>query len=172
MTDCAFNRSRSSSVKTLVGLMSFAGLMAAPALSQAQVVAGDTAVVQVLLDGGVLNPTTVAVRDNVAFLVEGQLSLIGQVANPFQVVTVALDGTGLLADTVPLPGDNFFPEGIALDADTNDLFVGSLITGEVVKIPAGTFTAEAFAPPAPDALTRGAVGAEINEANDLAFVCD
>jgi hypothetical protein len=36
----------------------------------------------------------VAVRDNVAFLVEGQLSLIGQVANPFQVLTVALDGTG------------------------------------------------------------------------------
>lgn len=122
--------------------------------------------------GGVLNPTTVAVRDDVAFLVEGQLSLIGQVANPFQVVTVALDGTGLLADTVQLPGADFFPEGIALDADTDDLFVGSLVTGSVVKIPAGTFTAEEFAAPAPAALTRGAVGAEVNEVNNLVFVCD
>jgi hypothetical protein len=56
-------------------------VMPVPALSHAQVVAGDTASVQVLLNGGVLNPTTVAVRDNVAFLAEGQLSLIGQVAN-------------------------------------------------------------------------------------------
>src|SRR5688572_3267576 len=78
------NRSRSSSLTALVGLLSFAGLMTTPALSQAQVVAGDSASVQVLLDGGVLNPTTVAIRDNVAFLVEGQLSLIGQVPNPFQ----------------------------------------------------------------------------------------
>src|SRR5688572_6462313 len=102
------HRSSNISRSALAGLMSFAGLMAAPALSQAQVAAGDTASVQVLLNGGVLNPTTVAVRDNVAFLVEGQLSLIGQVANPFQVLTVALDGTGLLADTIQLPGADFF----------------------------------------------------------------
>ena len=168
MTHRASNISRS----TLAGLMSFAGLMAVPVLSQAQVAAGDTASVQVLLNGGVLNPTTVAVRDNVAFLVEGQLSLIGQVANPFQVLTVALDGTGLLADTIQLPGADFFPEGIALDADTNDLFVGSLVTGALVKIPAGTFTAEEFAAPAPAVLARGAVGLEVNEANDVVFVCD
>lgn len=172
MTHRASNRSHSSSLTHLAGLLSFAGLMATPALSQAQVVAGDSAAVQVLLNGGVLNPTTVAIRDNVAFLVEGQLSLIGQVANPFQVVTVALDGTGLLADTIQLPGADFFPEGIALDADTDDLFVGSLVTGAVVKIPAGTFTAEEFAAPAPAALTRGAVGAEVNEVNNLVFVCD
>jgi sugar lactone lactonase YvrE len=172
MTHRASNRSRSSSLTTLAGLMSFAGLMAAPALSQAQVVAGDSASVQVLLDGGVLNPTTVAVRDNVAFLVEGQLSLIGQVANPFQVVTVALDGTGLLPDTVQLPGADFFPEGIALDANTNDLFVGSLVTGSLVKVPSGTFTAEEFAAPAPAVLARGAVGLEVNEVNNVVFVCD
>ena len=168
----ASNRSRSSSLTALVGLMSFVGLMAAAAPSQAQVVAGDSANVQVLLNGGVLNPTTVAVRDNVAFLVEGQLSLIGQVANPFQVVTVALDGTGLLADTVQLPGADFFPEGIALDATTNDLFVGSLVTGSLVKIPAGTFTAEEFVAPAPAVLARGAVGLEVNEVNNVVFVCD
>lgn len=172
MTHRSTNRSHSRSLTQLAGFMSLAGLMATPALSQAQVVAGDSASVQVLLDGGVLNPTTVAVRDNVAFLVEGQLSLVGQVANPFQVVTVALDGTGLLADTIQLPGADFFPEGIALDADTDDLFVGSLVTGSVVKIPAGTFTAEEFAAPAPAALQRGAVGAEVNEVNNVVFVCD
>jgi sugar lactone lactonase YvrE len=41
-----------------------------------------------------------------------------------------------------------------------------------VRIPNGTFTAEAFAAPAPDVLTRGAVGAEVNEANNVIFVCD
>jgi len=174
MIDCAFDRSRASSMKTrLLGLLSFAGLMAAPTSGQAQeVVAGNSGSIQVLLNGGVVNPTTVAVRDNVAFLVEGQLSLVGQVANPFKVVTVALDGTGLLADTVPLPGDDFFPEGIALDAATNDLFVGSLQTGAVVKIPANTFTAQDFAAPAPAVLQRGAVGLEVDNTSGVVWACD
>ncbi|HTV19871.1 MAG TPA: hypothetical protein VMG12_14400, partial [Polyangiaceae bacterium] len=153
--------------------MSFAGLMAAPASSQAQeVVAGNSGSIQVLLDGGVVNPTTVAVRDNVAFLVEGQLSLLGQAAQPFKVVTVALDGSGLLQDTVPLPGNDFFPEGIALDAATNDLYVGSIQNGSIVKIPAGTFNAQNFAAPAPAVLTRGAFGLEVDNVNDVVWACD
>src|SRR5262245_57745418 len=63
----------------LAGLLALAGAVAVPAISQAQVVAGDTAVSQVLLADadGVINPTTVAVRDGVAFVAEGQLNRVG-----------------------------------------------------------------------------------------------
>ena len=66
-------RATASMGRRLVGLVPFAAVLAMPALSQAQVVAGNTAVLEVLDDGGIINPTTVAVRDGVAFVAEGQL---------------------------------------------------------------------------------------------------
>jgi sugar lactone lactonase YvrE len=168
MSKRAFNLKSAS-----VALMSLAGALAVPALSQAQeVIAGDTGAIQILVDDGVINPTTVAVRDNVAFLVEGQLGRVGQLGGLFKVVTVGLDGSGLLGDVVALPGNDFFPEGITLDPVTNDLFVGSIFNGTVVKIPAGEFTAEVFAQEAPAALQRGAVGTKVDNVNNLLFVCD
>jgi sugar lactone lactonase YvrE len=166
MFDHALNLNR------LVGLATFAGVLASPALSQAQVIAGDTAQVQVLLDAGVINPTTVAVRDNVAFLSEGQLGRVGQVGGIFKVLTVALDGTGLLNNVVLLPGNDFFPEGITLDPVTNDLFVGSVFQGTIVKIPAGTFTPQVIAGRAPSTLQRGAVGLKVDNVNNVLFACD
>jgi sugar lactone lactonase YvrE len=171
MSNRAFNLKAAS--HRLVGLLSLAGALAVPALSHAQeVVAGDTGALQILLDDGVINPTTVAVRDGVAFLSEGQLGRVGQLGGLFKVVTVALDGTGLLGDVVALPGNDFFPEGITLDPVTNDLFVGSIFNGTVVKIPAGELTAEVFAQEAPAALQRGAVGTKVDNVNNLLFVCD
>jgi sugar lactone lactonase YvrE len=162
----------SLNLNRLVGLATFAGVLAAPALSQAQVVAGDTAQVQVLLDVGVTNPTTVAVRDNVAFLSEGQLGRVGVVGGLFKVVTVALDGTGLLNDIIQLPGNDFFPEGITLDPVTNDLFIGSIFQGTIVKVADGSLTPVNFAPRAPSTLQRGAVGLKVDNVNNLLFACD
>jgi sugar lactone lactonase YvrE len=175
MFDHAFDLKSGASAVTrrLVGLVPFAAVLASSAPGHAQeVVAGDTGSIQVLVDAGVVNPTTVAVRDGVAFVAEGQLGRIGQLGGLFRVVTVALDGTGLVGNNVALPGNDFFPEGISLDPVTNDLFVGSAFNGSVVKIPSGTFTAEQFAQPAPAALTRGALGNKVDNVNNLLWVCD
>ena len=129
----AFKRKLATSVlvRRLVGLLPFAAVMASPALGQAQTVAGATGSIQVLADAGIVTPTTVAVRDGVAFVAEGQLARLGQLGGLFKVVTVALDGSGLLDDIIRLPGNDFFPEGISLDPVTNDLFVGSAFNGTV-----------------------------------------
>src|SRR5688500_9161685 len=126
MLDHAFDLKFKTSTlgRRLLGLVPVAAVLASPALSHAQevVLAGDTGSIQVLVDAGVINPTTVAVRDGVAFVAEGQLGRIGQLGGLFKVVTVALDGSGLLGNVVLLPGNDFFPEGISLDPVTNDLF--------------------------------------------------
>jgi sugar lactone lactonase YvrE len=158
--------------RRLVGLIPFAAVLASPALSQAQVVAGNTGSIQVLADAGIVNPTTVAVRDGVAFVAEGQLGRIGQVGGLFKVVTVDLNGGGVLGDIIRLPGNDFFPEGITLDPVTNDLFIGSIFNGTVVKVPADSLTAEIFAEAAPTVLTRGAFGSKVDNVNGLLWVCD
>jgi sugar lactone lactonase YvrE len=158
--------------RRLVGLVPFAAVLATPALSQAQVIAGNTGVIQVLSDGEIINPTTVAVRDGVAFVAEGQLGRVGVLGGAFQVVTVDLNGAGVLNDIIRLPGNDFFPEGITLDPVTNDLFIGSIFNGTVVKVPGGSLTAEVFAGPAPDVLTRGAFGSKVDNVNNLLWVCD
>ena len=172
MFDRAFNPKRAASAigRRLVGLVPFAAVMAAPALSQAQVITADTGVLEVLEDQGIINPTTVAVRDGVAFVSEGQLGRVGVLGGLFKVVTVALDGTGLLDDFVALPGNDFFPEGITLNPVTNDLFVGSIFQGEVVKIAAGTFTAQTIIQEG--VLQRGAVGTKVDPTGSVLFVCD
>jgi len=158
--------------RRLVGLVPFAAVLAMPAVSQAQVVAGNTAVLQVLDDGGIINPTTVAVRDGVAFVAEGQLGRFGQVGGFFQAVTVDLNGGGLLDDAIVLRDNDFFPEGITLDPVTNDLFIGSLFDGTIVKVPNGSLTPEIFADEIPNALTRGAVGLKVDNVNNLLWACD
>src|SRR6185437_6167508 len=44
-------------------------------------------------------------------------------------------------DKIPLFGENFFPEGIAIRAD-GTLYVGSALTGEIVRIAPGLAKAE------------------------------
>lgn len=165
-------RATSAFGRRIAGLVPFAAVLAMPALSQAQVVAGATGSIQVLADAGIINPTTVAVRDGVAFVSEGQLGRIGQLGGLFKVVTVDLNGAGVLGDVVLLPGNDFFPEGITLDPVTNDLFVGSIFNGTIVKVPNGELTAEIFANEAPNVLTRGAVGLKVDNVNNLLWACD
>lgn len=79
-------------------------------------------------------------------------------------------GPGLLC-SFQLPGDSFFPEGIALNGETSDIYVGSLSSGDIARIPDGTARAELL-PLADDDLKNGAVGMITNAAGDTLFVCD
>src|SRR5262245_13052208 len=64
-----------------------------------------------------LGPTTAAFRGTSVFVVNGQLDQRGgSPVLPFTVVGFPLAG-GAINATIDLPDENFFPEGIAADAD-------------------------------------------------------
>ena len=121
---------------------------------------------------GLRAPTTAAVRGNNLWVVNGQLSgLFGGPApmQPFNVVSLPLTGGDLTDAVVVLPGDTFYPEGIAAAAD-GTLYVGSLNLGTVVKVPADSTTASAFV--APGVAQRGVVGLTVDDTRNLLWFCD
>ncbi|MFF7747988.1 SMP-30/gluconolactonase/LRE family protein [Streptomyces sp. NPDC007971] len=76
------------------------------------------------------------------------------------VATVAATAPTAVAATAPristaftLPGDRAYPEGIALDARTGDVYVGSYTTGAVYRAAAGHRRAEVFLPAGTDGRT-------------------
>ena len=71
------------------------------------------------------------------------------------------------AEAFELPGDGFYPEGIAADGD--DLYVGSLATGQVVRISVCDETVETFIEA--EELTS-AVGLRVDADRDLLWVCN
>jgi hypothetical protein len=136
----------------------------------------DTGKVTVLADTGFQVPTTVAVRGKDAWVPQGQLgSYVGtpplQPATlPFKVDSVPLAGGGIGAPAISLPGnDQLFPEGIAA-AEDGTLYVGSMKTGKVFKVPAGSTTATQFG--ADGVLKRGALGLEVDAKHGLLWACD
>jgi hypothetical protein len=56
--------------------------------------------------------------------------------------------------SLTVPGDNFFPESIAA-TPAGTLFVGSLVTGEILRFRPGSTTAETFVPAGVNAGTTG-----------------
>jgi len=71
-------------------------------------------------------------------------------------------------DGFALPGETFFPEGIAVAAD-GTFFVGSLSNGQIVRLPAGKEVVEEFSPPG---VVSTAVGLVVDEALGLLWACD
>ncbi|HKO89931.1 MAG TPA: hypothetical protein VJU61_02195, partial [Polyangiaceae bacterium] len=115
---------------------------------------------------------TAAVRGNNLWVVNGQLSgLFGGPApvTPFNVVSVPLAGGAIGSDVVNLPGDTFYPEGIAAAAD-GTLYVGSLNLGTIVRVPADSFTPVAFV--AAGIAERGVIGLTVDEARGMLWFCD
>jgi sugar lactone lactonase YvrE len=105
-------------------------------------------------------PTTVAVSEGVAWVVESQFDRYpaffpdADPPAPFRLVGVPLAGG--TADEIQLP-PNFFPEGIAVTRGGR-LFVGSVATGAVYTIAPGTAVAAAFTlslPPSTVGMTVG-----------------
>ncbi|MET0413869.1 MAG: hypothetical protein ABW217_21345 [Polyangiaceae bacterium] len=135
-------------------------------------IAGDSGSIEVLAEGFDV-PTTVALRGGTAWVPQGQFNALlsmGMTAPtlPFEVSSVSVDG-GLGSATIELPGDDFYPEGITA-APNGDLYVGSVFTGEIVKVPAGSTSAAVFAPVG--VLERGALGLLVDEERELLWVCD
>jgi DNA-binding beta-propeller fold protein YncE len=139
-------------------------------------IAGSSGTITVLGEG-FSTPTTVAVRGDTAWVPEGQFTHLPALGGttppePFAVRSIALDGDGVLATSIDLPGDDFYPEGIATDPDSGDLYVASVYTGEIVKIESGSSTAERFVAPAPATLERGGFGLRVDTARRLLWACD
>jgi sugar lactone lactonase YvrE len=72
------------------------------------------------------------------------------------------------ADGLELPGDAFYPEGIAIGGD-GTVYVGSLATGEVVRFPGGTGPAETFV--ASGGALTNTVGLLYDSARSIIWAC-
>lgn len=70
-------------------------------------------------------------------------------------------------DSIPLFGERFFPEGVAVHA-SGAIYVGSLATGEIVRVPPGLARPEAFIP----AGALGVVGLLVDSAADTLWACE
>ena len=71
------------------------------------------------------------------------------------------------AEAVELPGEAFYPEGIAADGET--LYIGSLATGEIVRASACNGEVESFVPVG---LLTGAVGLRVDGDRGVLWACD
>jgi sugar lactone lactonase YvrE len=85
------------------------------------------------------------------------------------------DETQSTADRAPytldgfeLPGETFYPEGVAVAAD-GTFFVGSLSTGQVVRLRPGEDTVEEFVPTGAISTAAGMV---VDEERAVLWVCD
>jgi len=153
-------------------------LLACGETELAPVIAGDTGSIRVLASD-MDTPTTVAVRNGIAWVPEGQFthfpSLGGDGApGPFQVRSVSLDGDGIRDTSIDLPAPDFYPKGIAANLATGDLYIGSILNGTIVKVPnASTLVEdEVFLPAVPEVLERGALGLRVDNKRGLLWVCD
>lgn len=144
----------------------------APAPSEAP---GTTGTVRVLsADAAKLaRPTTVAVRGEQAWISIGQLSALFtegmQPTLPFRALALPLAGGELGAESVELPGPDYHPEGIAAASD-GALFIGSIMQGVIVKVPAGSTKAQPFLPKG--VARRGVIGLTVDEPRRLLWFCD
>jgi sugar lactone lactonase YvrE len=77
-------------------------------------------------------------------------------------------GLGQGANAIALPGENFYPEGVAV-ANDGTLYVGSLGTGRVVSVRPGAATAQDFVS---GGVIAEASGMVVDEGLGLLWVCD
>jgi hypothetical protein len=128
-------------------------------------------VTQLSADAALLFPTTAAFRGSDVFVVNGQLdALQGTPSLPFTVVSIPLAG-GAINGTINLPGNDFFPEGIAAASD-GTLYIGSTAQGTILRVPAASTTPDATPFVAATVSERGVVGLEVDTAHSLLWFCD
>jgi sugar lactone lactonase YvrE len=161
--------------------VSFSCLGLALGCSEAEpepVIAGDTGSIRVLAND-MDTPTTVAVRNGIAWIAEGQFTHLptrggDDLPGPFQVRSVALNSKIQKDIRIDLPGPDYYPEGIAANLATGDLYIGSVLSGAIVKVPNASTKAEVepFVPPVPELLERGAFGLRVDNARRILWVCD
>lgn len=114
-------------------------------------------------------PTTVAVANGVAWVVESQFDRYAPFMGtgtpaPFRLIGVSLDAPPRYSQ-IDLP-PNFFPEGIATTAGGR-LFVGSVSTGNIYTVDANTTTAYVFS----DELAPSTIGMTVGNDNASLWIC-
>jgi sugar lactone lactonase YvrE len=135
---------------------------------------GPTGTISVLnADATALNfPTTAAIRGTDLWVVNGQLNAIGGTPTvPFQLVSVPLAGGAVGATRIALPGNDFFPEGIAAAAD-GTLYVGSATLGSILRVPAAATVPDADEFVEASVAERGVVGLTVDATRDRLWFCD
>lgn len=132
----------------------------------------DSASLTALTNNSLQIPTTVAVRDGVAWVVESQFDQyppfndgVGT-PGPFRILGIPLNGGA--AQEIELPPDTF-PEGIAVSRGGN-MFVGSVARGEIYVIRAGSTEASIFL--REDVLENSAIGLTVSTDSRTLWVCD
>lgn len=125
-------------------------------------------------------PTTVAVRDNIAWVVESQFDHYEPFIpaelprptppGPFRIVGVPLPQSGETAvRQIALP-ENFFPEGITVSLGKR-MYVGSVVNGAIYTVAPDAEEATEFV--APNTLSKPAVlGMTVSSDNGLLWVCN
>lgn len=69
---------------------------------------------------------------------------------------------------IVLPGNDFYPEGIAAAAD-NTFYIGSVMTGQIIQVKPGSAQAEDFV--APKAIVSGVVGLHVQRDQKYLWLC-
>lgn len=132
----------------------------------------DSASLTALTNNSLRIPTTVAVRDGVAWVVESQFDQYPPFNNgvgtpgDFRIVGIPLNGGAL--QTIALPADTF-PEGITVSRGGN-MFVGSVARGDIYTVLAGETEAKLFLPPG--VLQNSAIGLTVSTNSETLWVCD
>ena len=137
---------------------------------------GPSGTVRVLsADAAVLQrPTTAAFRGQDLWIAIGQLSVLfgsdgAKPALPFAALSLPLAGGALGAQKIALPGPDYYPEGTAAAAD-GTLYIGSIMQGRIVKVPAGSTEALSFV--SKPTVKRGVIGLTVDAERQLLWFCD
>ena len=156
--------------------LGIAALLAASAVAcgddeSGTVALADSASLEAVTNNTLRIPTTVAVREGVAWVVESQFDQyapFGGAGMPgdFRILGIPLNGGAL--QTIALP-PNTFPEGIAVSKGGN-LFVGSVARGDIYNVPAGETEARLFLPT--EVLQNSAIGLTVSTDSQTLWVCD
>lgn len=133
-----------------------------------------TGSIEVLSDDAMrlLGPTTVALRGETLWFANGQLSgLFGGVtpALPFTARSLPLVGGPLGDAEIELAGSTFYPEGIAAASD-GTLYIGSVGSSTIVRVPADSTTAETFL--SDSVPERSVIGLKVDDTRELLWFCD
>ena len=136
---------------------------------EGSVALADSATLQELTSGEIGIPTTVAVTQGWAWVVESQFDRYVPFGgtgtpSPFRLIGVSLANGQY--DEIPLP-DNFFPEGIAATPNGR-LYVGSVATGQIVTIAQNTAVAAPFV----NTLQPSTVGIHVDRDNRTLWACN
>jgi hypothetical protein len=130
----------------------------------------DSGSITSLIEGELGIPTTVAVRDGVAWVAESQFDHyvpFGGTGEPSPFRLIGLPLAATTPQQIALP-DNFFPEGVT--SKGGYLFVGSVADGSIVQVAPNTTTAIPFLPA--DALEGSVIGLTVGNDGLMLWACN